>query len=52
MRVYESEMFARTAEVAAESDRVMALVHSPAGARGVVAFFNGEGTSGEGVAGE
>ncbi|MFD7643575.1 FAD-dependent oxidoreductase [Kitasatospora sp. NPDC059795] len=42
LRAYETEMFARTAEVAAESDRVMTLMHSPAGARGVAAFFNGE----------
>ncbi|MFJ1796979.1 FAD-dependent oxidoreductase [Kitasatospora griseola] len=42
LRAYEDEMFARTAEVAAESDRVMRLIHSPAGARGVAAFFNGE----------
>ncbi|BAJ26141.1 MULTISPECIES: NAD(P)/FAD-dependent oxidoreductase [Kitasatospora] len=44
LRAYEEEMFARTAGVAADSARILAMITAPAGARGVAAFFRGEGT--------
>ncbi|MFD8596594.1 FAD-dependent oxidoreductase [Kitasatospora sp. NPDC059646] len=43
LRAYEDEMFARTAEDAARSDRMIRLIHSPGGARGVAAFFAPDG---------
>ncbi|MFD7731612.1 FAD-dependent oxidoreductase [Kitasatospora phosalacinea] len=42
LRAYEEEMFARTAAVADESARILAMITSPAGAPGIAAFFRGE----------
>ncbi|MFF4344452.1 FAD-dependent oxidoreductase [Kitasatospora sp. NPDC001540] len=42
LRAYEEEMFTRTAEVADESARILAMITSPAGAPAIAAFFRGE----------